>query len=513
MTDPPLEKVRKRSFLAVFRRRWHFVAATVALLAMVAAALALYVFFGGKGRLEAARNAARAKGYALSLGEIVARFPPIPDEANAARLYERAFKEFEAKAGGAKADSVPLFTQLRYRAASSSDPRVAQAISDFNRVNMNPATPLPAYMLADAKAFAMERREILDLVHRAAGIPDARYRDSWNAENWLVSYAPNLGRFHYLAELAVLAAWVDAEEGRPHESAESIRDAIAVARSLRSERAWGGLVVRPFAPAEPPVSSICEGLEHVLARTDISSTDLESLQSDLEGLAGETSARVALEVDLAYLTQKYDAVAAGELELRRLVHPADYFPGIQVEQARARIDELPFWLMAPVVRNDVAAAMEYITGVLDNADKPPVSFLTSGWPQAPQGRYSLAVEARRGHDTARQAAIDRVKLRCAAVALAALRFRNDTGKWPETLDALVPRYIRAVPIDEFSGRPLLYAAYEDRITVYSVGANGRDEFGSERYDCFVGYYEVTRDIPFDIYERGAKGDTQDNGAI
>ena len=206
MTDPPLEKVRKRSFLAVFRRRWHFVAATVALLAMVAAALALYVFFGGKGRLEAARNAARAKGYALSLGEIVARFPPIPDEANAARLYERAFKEFEAKAGGAKADSVPLFTQLRYRAASSSDPRVAQAISDFNRVNMNPATPLPAYMLADAKAFVTERREILDLLHRASAMPDARYRDSWNAQDRLPTYVPDPARFHYLAALAALAA-------------------------------------------------------------------------------------------------------------------------------------------------------------------------------------------------------------------------------------------------------------------------------------------------------------------
>lgn len=54
-------------------------------------------------------------------------------------------------------------------------------------------------------------------------------------------------------------------------------------------------------------------------------------------------------------------------------------------------------------------------------------------------------------------------------------FKNDTKKYPDTLDELVPKYLDVVPTDPFDGKQLKYSA-EKRI-VYSVGEDKQDNGG------------------------------------
>jgi hypothetical protein len=70
-------------------------------------------------------------------------------------------------------------------------------------------------------------------------------------------------------------------------------------------------------------------------------------------------------------------------------------------------------------------------------------------------------------------------MRAAAVAVAALRFRNEHGRLPATLEELVPEYLDHVPLDPWTGSPLVYAAGDDRATIYSVGENGLDDGGPQ----------------------------------
>jgi hypothetical protein len=63
----------------------------------------------------------------------------------------------------------------------------------------------------------------------------------------------------------------------------------------------------------------------------------------------------------------------------------------------------------------------------------------------------------------------------AAVALALCR--AETGRYPAKLDELVPRYLPAVPIDVFTGGPLIYRPEKDGYLLYSVGVNGNDDGG------------------------------------
>jgi hypothetical protein len=62
-----------------------------------------------------------------------------------------------------------------------------------------------------------------------------------------------------------------------------------------------------------------------------------------------------------------------------------------------------------------------------------------------------------------------------AFALAA--YYRDHGGYPKELAALEPKYLDKIPIDLFSGEPLVYRPSKNGYLLYSVGVNGRDEEG------------------------------------
>lgn len=63
------------------------------------------------------------------------------------------------------------------------------------------------------------------------------------------------------------------------------------------------------------------------------------------------------------------------------------------------------------------------------------------------------------------------------VLLALRAYKKKTGKYPSSLDELVPRYIEKVPEDPFDGKPLRYSA--EKKVVYSVGMDLVDSGGVE----------------------------------
>ncbi len=62
-----------------------------------------------------------------------------------------------------------------------------------------------------------------------------------------------------------------------------------------------------------------------------------------------------------------------------------------------------------------------------------------------------------------------------AFALAA--YHADQGKYPASLADLSPKYLKQVPDDLFSGKPLIYTPADGGFLLYSVGVNGADDGG------------------------------------
>ncbi|HLJ10190.1 MAG TPA: hypothetical protein VKU82_03320 [Planctomycetaceae bacterium] len=67
----------------------------------------------------------------------------------------------------------------------------------------------------------------------------------------------------------------------------------------------------------------------------------------------------------------------------------------------------------------------------------------------------------------------------ALVALALERYRRANGAWPESLAALVPEFLDAVPLDPYDGNPIRFLMRGGRPVVYSVGLDRQDDTAAE----------------------------------
>lgn len=68
-------------------------------------------------------------------------------------------------------------------------------------------------------------------------------------------------------------------------------------------------------------------------------------------------------------------------------------------------------------------------------------------------------------------------LRLLMADLALHRFQLETGVLPGDLKDLVPKYLTTVPIDPFSGQPLVYRRQPSGPLIYSVGPDRQDDSG------------------------------------
>ncbi|NLX24018.1 MAG: hypothetical protein GXY55_20400 [Phycisphaerae bacterium] len=68
-------------------------------------------------------------------------------------------------------------------------------------------------------------------------------------------------------------------------------------------------------------------------------------------------------------------------------------------------------------------------------------------------------------------------IRAARVGVAVERYRIEHNAMPATLEALVPAYLDGIPADPFSEQPLRLTVHDDRLVIYSVGADLTDDGG------------------------------------
>jgi hypothetical protein len=87
--------------------------------------------------------------------------------------------------------------------------------------------------------------------------------------------------------------------------------------------------------------------------------------------------------------------------------------------------------------------------------------------------------------TRSQASFD---FRRTAAALAAWKADRVAGEepYPETLEALVPKYLAAVPLDPFSDKPFIYERRGEGYLLASVGSNGVYDGGDDMSGWIVG---------------------------
>lgn len=66
----------------------------------------------------------------------------------------------------------------------------------------------------------------------------------------------------------------------------------------------------------------------------------------------------------------------------------------------------------------------------------------------------------------------------ARVGMACKIYKNMYGDFPEDLSELAPEILEEIPVDPFTGHPLIYKKQDSGIMVYSIGSNLKDDGGN-----------------------------------
>lgn len=117
----------------------------------------------------------------------------------------------------------------------------------------------------------------------------------------------------------------------------------------------------------------------------------------------------------------------------------------------------------------------YMDAIIAESRKPPAQFSDVPLPRNAAAAM-VAFQGTRAHNKILHTDTLHVTL-MTELALRAYHAKHQA--YPETLEALTPAYLQAVPRDPFGdGTPLRYRRTKDRYVLYSVGPDGKDDGGT-----------------------------------
>jgi hypothetical protein len=304
------------------------------------------------------------------------------------------------------------------------------------RASRPPTEALPQAEVTAARVALDRMRPALAEARRLADFPDGRYRLEHNAD-YLSTELPHVQEAIRVVRLLDYDAVVQALDG---DGEAAVRDCIAalhVPRYLRGEP-----MLITYLAGVALHAQILEAAEHALAaKKPASDKTLLALQKLLE----DEGAR-------PLLVEAYRGERAGFHYM--LTNAAN---GDAVVPGGALSDADHAWYLRHMNRAVGAAAQP-----------PPARNEAVGALITEAGSAPPQVRARLPDHRKVPLALYRglARARCAAVAVAAERYRLKEGRWPARLDDLVPGYIAALPTDPYSGRPLRYGVQPEGVSVY-----------------------------------------------
>lgn len=299
-----------------------------------------------------------------------------------------------------------------------------------------------------------------------ARLPRGRYVVAWNKDFLIATLLTHLQDAREIAIFLRLNAVRQAQDGDADAALRTVRATINTARSLGDEPMIISLLVRVAIDAVA-VST----LQRVVAQGEASDADLRDVQAALEQEAGEPLLTLAIRGERAFSDAVLRQTGNQEVSLTKLAGGAtgtsiptlDRMGGAAFKYSRA-------W------------TLRWLTRALEVSRRPAHEW----FPELDElGRESVNLPLLARMLTpavvkvAESVLRNQASFRCAAVAVAAERFRRANGRWPDCLDELVAAgLLREVPPDPYGGRPLRLARREGRLVIYSVGVDRQDNGGN-----------------------------------
>ena len=463
----------------------------LACLITLAAILVVEENWRGKRAWDNFRTGWEAKGEKFDLKSFVP--PPVPDDQNFAMtpflapLYDYNPQPLEP------GQSIYKDTNAAYRAINfANDLPAPKSSASWAKSDL---VDLPAWAVAiqgesnaaagnaaslsrvDAAAIVLKGLEkyqpVMDEIQAATKRPYSRFNIAYDSEIPASIMLPHLGAVKRLAQLFSLRAAAELALGEKDAAFSDVKTTLYLSGTIKDEPFLVSGLVRA-AMLQLALTSVWEGL----ATHQWTDAQLANFEAELGGIdllaeyerqiRGE---RAGSNGDIDYLrtsrrTSDFVDGSAHSVNLGHLL-PAGWF-----YQNELVIDRMHQELFIPVA--DPAAHRVFVDKA-SQEDSAVGKELFSGFPPYKiLGRLLLpAIEK-----AVRKYAYGQANVDMATVACALERYHLANGQYPDSLGALVPKFIAKIPNDVITGEPLKYRrAGDGQFLLYSVGWNGTDDGG------------------------------------
>ena len=362
---------------------------------------------------------------------------------------------------GTKTDLKAL--QLYYRALAA-------------KTNEFPVAPQAQSPAADVLLALSKYDAAIEELRQAAALPYSRFPLSYDKERLFDILLPHLAALRQCSQVLQLRALAELQNGQSDKALADVKLLLRLIDSIRAEPIPVSQLVR-ITMLNLTLQPVWEGLEdHKWSDAQLAelNQDLAKLDflADYEfSMRGELAMSMAL-IEYLRRSRNFDPDNNGENptpEIAKVVNhfiPNSVFYQNELVIARANQEWfLPIMNVRQHIVSPETSRMATTNYAKEFIHWSPNNMLAS-W-------LIMTFESSDDKFAYSQSAVDMARVACALE-----RYRLAQGVYPETLDALSPRFIEAVPHDVIGGLPLKYHRTDNgQFVLYSVGWNGTDDGG------------------------------------
>ena len=434
----------------------------------------------GRSAWDVYAEEAKQRGVKMSLSELLP--PPVPDAENfaAVPLFANLFSDDEAvRTAAQNALAIPKPDVSQY-VGKTREPRLTDLAAwqaafvksgDLPAARADPATDVLEGIVHHCGPALAELAE-------AERRPHAVFPVKW--EQGFAALLPHLSLMQSAASIHRIRAAAHLARKENAAAFEEFQGMLRLVRALESEPTLIAGLVR-ISALKMASGVAWEGL----VQDRWTSAELATIQRDLTPFNVLADFRFSLASERAGMNDTLNRMRGGEVPF-----PTTSELSLTGNNSASQIGLRAISVFAGVLNYNQIAINRYHDESLSRIDAEGARFRESGsadamlqdiessWPKSVF--YSLfRVTVPLVRDVEKNFLFAHTTLQLTRLACALERCRMAEGAYPETLDALVPKYIEALPHDVIDGQPLRYRRTDDgRFLLYSVGMNAKDDGGA-----------------------------------
>jgi hypothetical protein len=406
--------------------------------------------FSMRMKVGSLRAEVREAGYPITLEELQAWYETPASDQNAADLYIKAFKASPALPREDLESVLPLLAKGRLP---------------------KPPGPLPEAMADGIGKFLAANVETMKCLHEAGLREASRY--PIDLTNGSKTQLPHLAMLQHATAMLCLEALLRAQQDDRDGAVDSLISALHAGRSLNREPLMFSQMVRTVC-----TGTVAATLEEVLALRELNDGQLSRLDKAFARAEDESRGYVrGLAGERAMAAHYFSLSPSKAIEGTRnssIKDSSNQLPGGELDGFYAvtgRFGYGQIWYLREMNRlvKGAEGPVEGLPAVLDSLKED----LAQASAQYNVGRILFDASLKSVPYYLRDVAL----LRVIRTALALERYRIREGYYPERVQELVPKDLRAVAIDPFSNQPLQTTTKAKAHVVYSVGPNRVDDGG------------------------------------